>query len=887
MKRNIFGMIAELMAVLLFIGLFFPHGTGAAKGSDPSDQSKKSEAVPEGAAATEPKHLKPLSEGSDYYYADNELLIQTKKGIRESAVLEIAKRSCASVVGSIPEAGIYQLRLSDACDYEELRKRSESLQSDASVENAVLNCVEPLCSDDEESDWAGGDRGWGFREIGADRQEQYLPSMRDRVDIAIVDSGFQDHYDLSYTFTNPSEKQRSSAYEHGTHVAGILGASWNGKGIKGVFPNPTGDSKITGQTWRGRTIAQETDFLVQTIKGGTKVINQSYGYTDSVAFMNYWITRRGAAGIAVTEEQSRAWSKKAREVMISDDNAGLTASALRRLIDEGYEFLIIQSAGNCSRRGNGDTYVIEYKDKEYLFEDTTEMDDTFLDQIRHIIDNQLKKQNIVHGGSQYFDGVIPSIYSNRFAAIRDKSVADRILVVGSYDSKDRIAKTCCMDERVDLMAPGVKVYSTVNGEIQAMSGTSMAAPQVAGAAASIWSMDADLTAEEVKALLLFRDPGKHSNAFWSSKDRTPGLAIDHSRIKFITDSEWTNISKPTLNLAFSLELAEQYLGLKSREAVPEQEPVPEAVPKAVPEAVPEEKKEIDHVGILEELRGQYGVMPIGEEQIRVREGGSSYRPLLDKQFDGLLFADFYDYDLDGNEELLVMRNQTSVPLTYANLMTASQLTKEEITLEMFVYKNGAWQSASRYVIKESNISYAGTNRRITFFRYSLKGMPAIGVDLYHEFNSMNETILSLSFYAGRFSVNGAVNYGEYPGSDEEHIVVSIPVKENEIGGAPDRDGDGLHYWRKEDASQGEAVDGALKETYERRLSELGLTRVRYRSLYQYGSDEVCRLDTEDILRPVSGNLTKLGVLYSDLVYDGEEIQKIDRVDVSGSLDAYR
>ena len=63
--------------------------------------------------------------------------------------------------------------------------------------------------------------------------------------------------------------------------------------------------------------------------------------------------------------------------------------------------------------------------------------------------------------------------------------------------------------------------------------------------------------------------------------------------------------------------------------------------------------------------------------------------------------------------------------------------------------------------------------------------------------------------------------------------------------------------------------------------------MRYRSLYQYGSDEVCRLDTEDILRPVSGNLTKLGVLYSDLVYDGEEIQKIDRVDVSGSLDAYR
>lgn len=58
-------------------------------------------------------------------------------------------------------------------------------------------------------------------------------------------------------------------------------------------------------------------------------------------------------------------------------------------------------------------------------------------------------------------------------------------------------------ESVDIFAQGVRVESAIPGNQYAIfSGTSMASPAFAGAAALIWSMKPDLTALEVKELLL-------------------------------------------------------------------------------------------------------------------------------------------------------------------------------------------------------------------------------------------------------------------------------------------------------------------------------------------------------------------------------------------------
>ena len=56
---------------------------------------------------------------------------------------------------------------------------------------------------------------------------------------------------------------------------------------------------------------------------------------------------------------------------------------------------------------------------------------------------------------------------------------------------------------VELFAPGVDIYSSVpDNEYQVNSGTSMAAPVVTGVAALVWSYFPDLTANELKVILL-------------------------------------------------------------------------------------------------------------------------------------------------------------------------------------------------------------------------------------------------------------------------------------------------------------------------------------------------------------------------------------------------
>jgi len=57
-------------------------------------------------------------------------------------------------------------------------------------------------------------------------------------------------------------------------------------------------------------------------------------------------------------------------------------------------------------------------------------------------------------------------------------------------------------ERVDLFAPGADIYSTVPGGYQRLSGTSMASPVVAGVAALLMSYFPDLSAADVKGILV-------------------------------------------------------------------------------------------------------------------------------------------------------------------------------------------------------------------------------------------------------------------------------------------------------------------------------------------------------------------------------------------------
>ena len=89
----------------------------------------------------------------------------------------------------------------------------------------------------------------------------------------------------------------------------------------------------------------------------------------------------------------------------------------------------------------------------------------------------------------------------------DREFVDNMITVGalssSYGSEMVASFSNYGKQRVDVFAPGAEIYSTMpNGEYEFQGGTSMAAPAVAGVAALIRSFHPDLSASQVKNIIM-------------------------------------------------------------------------------------------------------------------------------------------------------------------------------------------------------------------------------------------------------------------------------------------------------------------------------------------------------------------------------------------------
>lgn len=458
-----------------------------------------------------------MDEATGVYYVNNQLAIVVKEGVTTEQVEALAADMGAEVVGYVLLTGDYQLEFAKTYTLDELKALTDKVLGSVLVEEAMPDymmemeyCfipndpawfVEGTPEEEWENQWneklpAG--TNWGLEAIHAPSAWEYDGVT---VNVGVIDSLFdENHEDLIFekTWSNMTKadfaerdcenlaeygeylKRRSdeyykkyeetgdssdfSSYElmdclyaetyHGTHVAGTIAATVdNYSGISGVAKNVKLFGSAVGggipeSADRGFYSSMEYKYhLANLVLHNCQVINVSMGVSN--------LFRE-----SITNYKYQAESYE---------------NFIVKLIEKGYEFIIVQAAGN---------------------------------------DSQLAELN------------------GLFAWIEDGSAKDRIIVVGNAGSNGVETTTSGekvfqgyyfrgssnYGDRVDVCAPGVDIYSTMPGNTyDYLSGTSMAAPHVSGVAAMCFSVNPKLTGAQVKEIICSTGtvmiPGKYTEEY--------------------------------------------------------------------------------------------------------------------------------------------------------------------------------------------------------------------------------------------------------------------------------------------------------------------------------------------------------------------------------------
>lgn len=424
--------------------------------------------------------------GSDF--VNNEIIVCLKDGYRKDNLKELVSEYGGEIVGYIESINAYQIEFSKNKTFDELETIKKQLSQSKIVafsdENIILHFDADTIPNDKRWKKLWSDSGvvegenWGLEAINCPAAWDSYDEMN-TVNIGVFDNQFfEDHKDLNFAglYRNNYDKNIKGA-SHGNHVSGTIAAIYNNKnGITGIVPktNLYGASvnSISKKVEEYRGVSDE---------------NKSYTEDNNVTVLSFALaleyliveSRCKVINISLGDNllcfAASHNNKKAKDELLRVNI--VLSNILKTYIDKNYEFVICKSAGN---QGADNYKYTENLKSPYGYDE----------------DDNGNLSGNCNPEYDYLSG------------ITDKTIKERIIVCGAIkndgNQQYNIADFSQCGSRVDVVAPGVDVWSTSNGKnkYETMDGTSMATPHISGIAGLAFSINPQLSGSEVKEILL-------------------------------------------------------------------------------------------------------------------------------------------------------------------------------------------------------------------------------------------------------------------------------------------------------------------------------------------------------------------------------------------------
>ena len=395
-------------------------------------------------------------------FVNNELIVHAAIGADRNAVISLINSYGGEIVGEISVTDTYQVKFLETYTYTELALLQSNIETSPLISWTSANLVfeekanyYPVSDTKWTNDWgnsAPDGLNWGVEAINALNAWDYRDLMS-YVNVGVFDCCFFNHEDLVYskTYFNHVDDCSEDYKAHGTHISGTIAAGFdNGVGITGVAPYVN----LYGFAYTGTILSGKSVLIINELSVTALLHN------DKCRVLNC------SNSIKFDGKEAAIWAAEENDEYIQAVNTGAQELGrfLKRLIDLGDNFVICVAAGN-----NNKIYT--------------------------------------SAQGETTSGNVDAFYTSFYTAITDPEVKNRIIVVGSCkndgDGTYTYSDFSNVGTRVDVVAPGEKIYSTINNNrYEAANGTSVATPHVAGIAAMLYAINPNLTGDQVKKIIV-------------------------------------------------------------------------------------------------------------------------------------------------------------------------------------------------------------------------------------------------------------------------------------------------------------------------------------------------------------------------------------------------